>query len=121
MYKDPGYTSKIAQLTEGIYIPAGDLATGSILVISVVPQNPLVQISTSYTITFVTEHTLYANELGGTSINIQFPELVFLPQPGTIMEVTPEGDTADFFTADFGTVLVNNVIFIQDIFGNVDP
>ena len=83
LYKDPSYTSKIAELTEGIYIEAGDLASGTVDVISVLPQDFGVQLLTTYTIIFITEHTLYANELGGTSINIQFPETIILPAPGT--------------------------------------
>ena len=112
LYKDAAFTSKIAELTEGIFIPAGDLSSGSVDIISVIPQNPSVQILTSYTLIFLTEHTLYANELGGSSLRIQFPERIFLPQEGTIMIVTPEGDTADFFVATFGTVEINNVIYI---------
>ena len=112
LYKDAAFTSKIAELTEGIFIPAGDLSSGNVDIISIIPQNPSVQILTTYTIIFLTEHTLYANELGGSSMNIQFPETILLPQPGSIMVVTPVGDTADFFVATFGMVEINNVIYI---------
>ena len=70
IYKDSAYTSKIAELTEGIYIKAGDLSTGVIDVTKVVPLEPGVQVVTEYTIAFITEHTLYGTELGGSSLNI---------------------------------------------------
>ena len=88
---------------------------------SIIPADPGVQLITTYTIAFITEHTLYADEMGGSSIQIQFPSSIILPDTGTIVAITPMKKTGDFFVATTGTVLGGNVIYIYDVFGDTDP
>ena len=121
LYKDSTYNNKIAELAQGIYIEAGDLQTGTIIINYVRPEDPGVQLVTTYTIEFVTEHTLYADEMGGSSVQIQFPNSIILPNSGTIVVVTPMEDTGDFFVATTGTVQIGNIIYISDVFGTRDP
>lgn len=87
VYKDNAYESKIAELAQGIYIPAGDLAPGPIHSITVVPDENKVQLTTTYTITFVTTHTLYGDDFGGSSLTIFFPDSIGLPDTGTVVIV----------------------------------
>ena len=79
------------------------------------------QLVTTYTITFITEHTLYATEMGGSSVDLQFPNTIILPDTGTVVVVNPVKKTGDFFVANTGTVVSGNIIHIDDIFGNNDP
>ena len=80
------------------------MQTGSIIVNYITPEDPGVQLHTTYTIEFVTEHTLYADEMGGSSVQIKFPEPINLPDTGIVVVVTPIEDTSDFFVATTGTV-----------------
>ena len=62
-----------------MFIEAGDLAPGEIKVNSVVPDQDGVQLVTTLTLNFWTEHTLYA----GSNIKIEFPQSIILPATNT--------------------------------------
>lgn len=59
--------------------------------------------------------------MGGSSVQIKFPEPINLPDTGVLVVVTPIEDTSDFFVATTGTVQTGNIIYIYDVFGTTDP
>ena len=80
VYKDAAFSSKIADLPGGLFIPGGDLQSGEVTIGSVTPAETGVQLITSYTIDFSSEHTLYGTIEGGSGVMIEFPASITLPE-----------------------------------------
>ena len=88
LYKEQDYTeaSLIAELAPpGLSLEAADLETGILVINSVVPASVFVQVVTDYTITITTKHDLYP---GASSIIIEFPGDIILPDTDTVLNIS---------------------------------
>ena len=117
VYKDFAYTSKIAELGEGIITPATDLSAGNIDIASVLPDKLDVQLVTPYTVVFTTEHTMYPP----AGIKIEFPPSIILPPTGSEVTITPQGATRDIIVPRKGTIESGNIVEVSNVFGGVKP
>ena len=116
LYKDYAYESRIAVLSDGIYVPASDLAPGAVLVMQARPAGGEdgVQIVTDYNVHFITEHTLYPP----ATIKIEFPPAIILPPTDTVVVIKPlHPDSKDYIKATTGVVTSGNIIKIEEVFG----
>ena len=71
-------------------MPAGDLDTGVISDITLIPDSYFVQDITTYTIVFITEKNMYSPG----HIQIEFNNQFILPQTGQTLVVTFIGDSS---------------------------
>jgi len=67
----------------GYSVKADELLAGLVLINSVVPDKLGVQVVTTYTIDFTTEHQLWM----GSDVKIEFPPSIILPATGTTVNI----------------------------------
>ena len=117
VFKDATYESMIATLETGVYVKGGDLQPGNITDIYVQPQYFDVQVITQYNVIFTIENQLYKE----SSIEIEFPTTIILPNSPSQVVVIFSGESASYITATTGTVMQGNIIKIDELFGDSDP